>query len=174
MNHKSSKSITLPSRIKILRTVNHHIKLLDLIEKYDISAKPIPVLQGWEVEDFLFCLDLFKEHALISDYMAIGSLCRRNAVTDIRKIILTVREELKDSIKIHCFGTKISVLKDLAVWRAVYSVDSAAWDFDARWQRYRNKINATAFEASLTLAKLYLNKIERIRRKFDGIVFLEV
>jgi len=162
---------------QILRTVEHHIKLLDLLDYYDLSAKPIPVIQGWEIGDYLFCIDLFREHGLIGngfDYIAIGSLCRRNATTQIRKIILTVRQELKDSVKLHCFGTKISVLKDLAVWRAVYSVDSAAWDFDARWQRYRKKINASAFEASLILAERYLEKIERLRRRFESQKVLEV
>ncbi len=161
-------------RDQILRTVEHHIKLLDLLSNYDLSAKPIPVIQGWEIEEYLFCLDEFREHGLISEYMAIGSLCRRNATTQIRKIILTVRDELKDSIKLHGFGVKLSALKNKAVWDALYSVDSAAWDFDARWHRYRKKVNASAFEASLMLAKNYINKIENLKRKYEGQKTLEV
>lgn len=165
------KKYDVTAKDQILRTVNHHIKLLDLIEDFDISAKPVPVIQGWEIDDYLFCIDIFREHGLIEngfDYVAIGSLCRRHAIHQIRKIILTVRNELRSSIKLHCFGTKISVLKDLAVWRAVYSVDSGAWDFDARWKRYRNQINKSTFETSLILAKRYLDKIERLKKKFEG------
>ena len=75
---------------QILRTVNHHIKLLDLAKKYELSAKPIPVIQGWEIGDYLFCLDKFREHGLIGngfDYIAIGSLCRRHATTFVDKCL---------------------------------------------------------------------------------------
>lgn len=155
---------------QILRTLDNHIKLLDLLEDYLLKAKPVPVLQGWEVEDYLFCIDLFREHGLVGngfDYIAIGSLCRKNTTTQIKKIILTIRKELKDSIKLHCFGTKISVLNDLAVWKAVYSVDSMAWDFNARWKRYMEKIKASTFEASKEFAIDYLLKIEKLRNKFE-------
>lgn len=171
------KKYDVTAKDQILRTVNHHIKLLDLIEDFDISAKPVPVIQGWEIDDYLFCIDIFREHGLIEngfDYVAIGSLCRRHAIHQIRKIILTVRNELRSSIKLHCFGTKISVLKDLAVWRAVYSVDSGAWDFDARWKRYKNKIGKSTFDASLMLAKEYLSKIEKMKRKFECQTVLNV
>ncbi len=160
---------------QILRTVEHHIKLLDLSEDYGLEGRAVPVLQGWETDEYLYCLDLFREHGLIRDYMAIGSLCRRHAEKQIRKIILTVRQELPDWVKLHAFGTKISVLRNKAVWDAIYSVDSGAWDFDARWKRYTQRIRAkSTFEASLKCAKEYISKINRLHANFSKQIKLGV
>ena len=153
---------------QISRTLEHHIKLLDMLDEYGVQAEPVSVLQGWEVEDYMFCIDVFREHGLIDGYVGIGSLCRRNATSQIRKIILAVRDELKDSVKIHCFGTKLSVLNDIAVWRAIFSADSGAWDIHARWQYYYEGNYESRHEATVSVARKYLEKIERLRRKFEG------
>ena len=155
---------------QIHRTLEHHIKLLELSERLEIKAKPIPVIQGWKIPDYLYCIDLFKEHGLITDYMAIGSTCRRTAVKETRNVILAVREELPNSIKLHAFGVKLSVLNNKAVWDALYSADSSAWDF---WARFEKRPLDT-FNKSLETCRKYLEKIERLRRFFENQKVLEV
>jgi len=48
------------------------------------------------------------------------------------------------------------------------------WDFDARWKRYKNKIDKSTFDVSLMLAKEYLSKIEKMKRKFECQTVLNV
>ncbi|MDD5435352.1 MAG: hypothetical protein PH343_07985 [Nitrospira sp.] len=114
----------------IKMTVEHHCMLLDMLSEYDTGAVPIPVIQGWEVSDYLHCIDLFRERGLIKDYMAIGSVCRRTSINNIREIIIAVRDNVPLWVQLHGFGVKLTALKDLAIWKALYSVDSGAWDYD--------------------------------------------
>jgi len=155
---------------QIHRTLEHHIKLLELSERLEVKAKPIPVIQGWELEDYYYCIDLFREHGLITDYMAIGSLCRRNATKQIQQIIIKVRQELPAWVKLHAFGVKLSALKNIVVWRALHSCDSSAWDF---WARFEKRPLDT-FEKSLETCRKYLEKIECLRRFFECQQTLDV
>ena len=135
-------------------TVNHHIKLLELCT--NIEAKPIAVLQGWNVNDYLYCIDRFRDQGLITKYIAIGSICRRGSQKQIRKIVNTIREELKN-VKLHGFGISLNALRYKDVWDSLYSADSGAWDFASRWRCLRGEMpkrEATEFELQQFLFKL--------------------
>jgi len=149
---------------QIHKTLDNHLKLLELIEKFNVFSRPIPVIQGWELDEYLYCLDLFKEHGLIFDYIAIGSLCRHSATKTIRKIILTLRKELPRWVKIHAFGVKLNVLKDKATWDALYSVDSSAWDFWARFEKLKSNERESK---TLETLKEYLQKISKLKTLFE-------
>lgn len=156
----------------IRRTVDNHIALLDLLPNYCVNSEPIPVIQGWKKEDYLDCIDAFKEQGLISNYMAIGSVCRRTAVNNIREIIISVRDNIPAWIRLHGFGVKLTALKDLAVWNALYSVDSGAWDYEARWKKLWGLENIP--DASFNCAQKYLQKLVTIGRNHRPQCFLEV
>ena len=104
------------------------------------------------------------------DYIAIGSTCRRHQVKTTQQIVLTVRKELPSRIKLHAFGVKLSVLDNKAVWDALYSADSSAWDFIVRWKCLRSSDNV--FELSYSLALDYLDKIKNLRRIFSSQLVL--
>jgi len=151
----------------IKMTVEHHCLLLDMLPEYNINAVPIPVIQGWSVEDYQLCIDLFRERGLITDYMAIGSVCRRTSIKNIRDIIVSVRDNLPAKTKLHGFGVKLTALKDLAIWNALYSVDSGAWDYVARWKKFRGE-ETNIPDASLNAAVDYIAKIKRIHEKYNS------
>ncbi len=135
-------------------TVSHHIKILDICN--GIRAKPVPVIQGWKVEDYLYCIDRFKEQGLITDYVAIGSICRRGSQKQIRKIINVIKDELPN-VRLHGFGISINALKYKDVWDSLYSADSGAWDYASRWRNLKenmSKREASEVEYSYFLAKL--------------------
>jgi len=131
------KKFNTSVRDQIHKTLEHHIKLLDLFERSNLNAQPIPVIQGWKIEDYLYCLDLFDEYGLLGkfDYIAIGSTCRRHQVKYTQRIILTIRKELPKRKRLHAFGVKLSVLRNKAVWDSLYSVDSSAWDYPSRFKQ---------------------------------------
>lgn len=144
------------------KTLENHLKLLDLIRDYDLNdSTPVPVIQGWTIEDYLHCIDTYKENNLIKPYMAIGSVCRRNATKDIIKVILAVKNELKN-VKLHGFGVKKTVLKDKATFEALYSVDSGAWDYEARWKKLRGELSGP--EASIICGKRYAENINELMK----------
>lgn len=156
----------------IRMTVENHVALLDLLPGYNIDAKPVPVLQGWRKEDYLHCIDEFKEAGLMSDYMAIGSVCRRTAVENIREVIVAVRDNVPARVRLHGFGVKLTALRDLAIWNALYSVDSGAWDFEARWEKLRGTLSIP--DASFTCAQNYLQKLKKVNRRHSMQRVLEV
>jgi hypothetical protein len=162
-------------RQQIERTLTHHLKLLDMHEKMSVHAVPVPVIQGWRMSDYTECIDLFREHGLLAEYMAVGSLCRRHQVKKIRRIILSVRKELPSWVRLHAFGTKISVLKNQDVANAIYSVDSSAAEFSARLRRFRLAQHSgdipSTFDISLEETRRYLQKVRRlVRRRHDNTV----
>ncbi len=97
-----------------------------------------PVLQGRTLDDYLrHAIDLAGIlHDLAAVYtrrrqtfrVGLGSICRRNQVAEIRRIVAGVAAVLP-GIPLHLFGVRLDVL---AGWgrrpAAVLSCDSAAWN----------------------------------------------
>jgi hypothetical protein len=90
----------------------------------------IPVLQGWELDDYLRCIDLYDQAGVDlrqRDLVGIGSVCRRQATSEIATI---VREVSAHGINLHGFGVKRGGLASYGEHLA--SADSMAWSFRAR------------------------------------------
>jgi len=154
------KKHDLTAKQNIQRTVDNHIVLMDLLSEYQIISQPVPVIQGWQKEDYLNCIDAFNDAGLLSDYMAIGSVCRRTTISNIREIVVAIRDAISSWTKLHGFGVKLTALSDLAIWNALYSVDSGAWDYTARWKKLRGDISIP--DASLDAALNYIKKVKQL------------
>lgn len=115
------------------RTVANFQRLQELwYAETDNQSPFMPVLQGWERDDYLRCMDLyaaagvdFLEYPLIG----LGSVCRRQATDAIGEIASAIRRVDPD-IPLHGFGVK---KRGLELYGAqLESADSMAWSFDAR------------------------------------------
>ena len=122
---KDAKTIFLNSGAE---AVENAIKLMDLAD--DINW--VMVVQGYTADEYLYCVDKIKDQGLITPLMAIGSLCTRKKIAQARKIILTVRENLPSTVDLHGFGVDFRFLRDLAIFKALYSTDTAAWKWNNR------------------------------------------
>jgi hypothetical protein len=110
------------------RTTENYLTLMDLT-RYDLPLF-VPVLQGWEYEDYL-------RHA--EDYAAagvdlaalplvgLGSVCRRQD-TSLAEVL--VREFEGRGVRVHGFGVKLRGLARVA--DVIASADSLAWSYNAR------------------------------------------
>lgn len=137
------------------RTLEHHIKLMDMVSGHTLEKNAVSVLQGWTREHYLSHLDDLRDHGLLTDYMAIGSVCRRNADEDIANVVLSVRDALPTGTKLHAFGVKGSVLRFREVVEALDSVDSAAYDYsESRVPSLRSDGESFTWRDS---ARAYLN-----------------
>lgn len=146
-------------------TLNNHLSLLDLIDNYQIDGTWLPVIQGWTIHEYLEMIDLYREYGIITDYMAVGSVCRRTSPKKIQRIISAIKQELPHT-NLHGFGVKFSVLQDLATWNNLYSVDSGAWDYSARWEKLKQGVKGS--ELSLVEAEKYIKKIDYLRCFHQG------
>lgn len=107
-------------------TVDNYIKLNSLNSDVDY----IPVIQGYELDDYLSHIDQFYDNDIdLSNerIVGVGSVCRRQSSDEIKDII---KEISKKGINIHGFGVKTNGLKKYKQY--MNSCDSLAWSFSAR------------------------------------------
>ena len=105
------------------RTISN---FLDLRQR--LGSLVIPVIQGWDRDEYLECCDLYEKAGVdlsSEDVIGLGSVCRRNADSDIAEIINTLQP-----LNLHGFGIKgKSYLENHG---NLVSADSMAWSFTAR------------------------------------------
>lgn len=90
----------------------------------------IPVLQGWTLDDYLRCMELYDAEDVILDrepLVGLGSICRRQNTTEAEQIITRLHAE---GLRLHAFGFKRTGLGRVA--HILESADSMAWKNDMR------------------------------------------
>ena len=90
----------------------------------------IPVLQGWEHDDYLRHADMYQDAGIdlaTEPVVGVGSVCRRQGTSDAAKLMFALGED----INLHGFGVKITGLAKYG--HMLTSSDSMAWSFDARY-----------------------------------------
>lgn len=102
----------------------------------------VPVVQGYYLNEYLYCIkEMVKKKIIQSgDYIGIGSLAARKKVKEARQIIGAIYNYLKKSNltpKIHCFGLNLNILKDYKTFNMINSIDSLAWTFPYRFGRVK-------------------------------------
>lgn len=108
----------------------------------------IPVLQGWALADYIECIGLYEDAGVdLRDepIVGIGSVCRRQATSEIGEIASTVAA---DGIRLHGFGVKRLGIRKYGKYLA--SADSLAWSFRGRRVEgcapdHRNEANCLRF-----------------------------
>lgn len=113
------------------RTVENFVRLQELWG--DRNTSPfMPVLQGWERDDYLRCMDMYANAGV--DFMqfpviGLGSVCRRQATGEIGEIVAALRK-VDPALPLHGFGVKKRGL--VSYGHMLETADSMAWSFDAR------------------------------------------
>lgn len=109
-------------------SVEAQAQCLAWAEDRGIESEPVAVLQGWELDDYLHCIDRFEQEGVLTDYVGIGSVCRRHAEDDIKDIVQAIHARIPNR-RLHAFGVKKSVLEIPGVVDALASADSLAYDW---------------------------------------------
>lgn len=121
------------------RTVANFLHLRDLWQATDptdelLSAPEhcvfMPVLQGWQLADYLRCADMYADAGVnLSNHpvVGVGSVCRRQATDEIGEIF----EALSGlDLAMHGFGVKKAGVEKYG--HLLATADSMAWSFEAR------------------------------------------
>jgi hypothetical protein len=140
-------------------TREYHAEGLAKARDRGLDGEPIAVLQGWERDDYIRCIERFEDAGLLTDYLGIGSVCRRNAGDEITQIVTAIREQLPNR-KLHAFGVKTSVLKNRRALNALDSADSLAYDYS-----YEQTVPGPRWHQ---VAHNYLSFKERIGAEVDA------
>jgi hypothetical protein len=108
----------------------------------------IPVLQGWTLDDYLACIDLYAQAgvALVAEpIVGLGTVCRRHATPEIARIVGALAAR---GLRLHGFGMKSRGLA--RVGHLLESADSMAWSTRGRmaWMHDRQQLCGTAHNGS--------------------------
>ena len=147
------------------KTTERHRNLLELLEIFDIDAQPVSVIQGWKLEDYLRHINQMKQKGVLTDYVAIGSVCRRNKDEEIREIVNAVSSRIGDR-KLHAFGVKSNLLRFEDMRKNLDSADSNAFDMSSRYADYKVNPGTRGFQ---DLALHYL----QFKKKINNQLFEE-
>jgi len=108
------------------RTVNNFLEL----RKLETDVPIIPVLQGYTLEEYKDCFEMFESKGVDlrnEKLVGLGSVCRRQNSSDIERIVNCFHAK---DLKLHGFGVKINGLKRYG--EMLESSDSLAWSFGYR------------------------------------------
>lgn len=115
------------------RTVANFTRLTDLWNQRSDDESPfMPVLQGWELADYLVCWRMYEDAGINPrefETVGLGSICRRQATEEIGEIVAALRG-LDEGLPLHGFGVKTAGL--VRYGQHLASADSMAWSFDGR------------------------------------------
>lgn len=122
MIEKTGLSVAIHQR----RTVMNYIELRERAPHLPI----IPVLQGWLLEDYIRCVEMYSAWGIdlaSVPTVGLGSVCRRQATSEIEEIVKTLADR---GLRMHGFGVKTLGLARYGEY--LQSADSLAWSYTAR------------------------------------------
>lgn len=88
----------------------------------------IPVLQGWEQDDYLRCWDMYDDVGVdleAEPLVGLGTVCRRQNTAEAGRIVRSLQP-----LRLHGFGVKTGGLESFG--DVLESADSMAWSLRAR------------------------------------------
>lgn len=118
-------------------SVREHQRLT--VERYDQlkncdtgGVYVMPVLQGYEPEDYVRHVRQYGERLQRGAWVGVGSVCKRNGkVSSVEAVLLAIHKERPDLL-LHGFGLKTTALSSGLVRELLHTADSMAWSFAAR------------------------------------------
>lgn len=129
MDHMCEPTILAKTRSTVAehqrRTVDNFMRL-----RSELGPLVIPVLQGWVVDDYLRCAEMYPIDLAAEPLVGVGSVCRRHSTHDAARIFRAL-----DGLNLHGFGVKTDGLYNYG--ECLVSADSMAWSSRGRRERLR-------------------------------------
>lgn len=119
-------------------TIPEHQRLT--IKRYDelLSCQTgvyiLPVLQGYQPAEYISHLGQYGDRLTEGMWVGLGSVCKRNSKPEQVEVVLKAIKNERPDLRCHGFGLKTTALKRPVVRDLLWSADSMAWSFAARWQ----------------------------------------
>jgi len=122
-----SRKLGLMSNIdRIKKTVENTKECMT----HDIPGEWMPVLQGYTKQEYLTCYQLLYDMRLLTDYIAVGSMCRRTNVKEIENIIETIKRGYSGNL--HLFGLTFRALKNKTLYPMIESCDTIGYTYGCK------------------------------------------
>ncbi len=86
----------------------------------------MPVLQGYEPEEYVDCIRQYGDRLLPGMWVGVGSVCKRNGNQSAILLVLEAIQTERPDLKLHGFGLKKEALGVPEIQELLFSADSAA------------------------------------------------
>lgn len=139
---------------RVALTIEAHAHCLATYLDGDYSFQFIPVLQGYDPEDYRECSRRFKQEGLDTDYMAIGTVCKRKDPGAIERVLDVCDDEFPNA-EWHLFGATLRTYTNKRLWGRFRSSDTAAWNWGAESKQHKKEL----FTAYRSKVESYRNAI---------------
>lgn len=120
-------------------TLAEHQRLT--IERFDAlgaswrsEAPLLPVLQGFQITEYLDHIDQYGDRLEEGAWVGVGSVCKRQGAVSMVEDLLGAIHHRRPDLRLHGFGVKITALRSRFIREHLASADSMAWSFSARKQ----------------------------------------
>lgn len=120
-------------------TVADHQRLT--IERYDAllacdtaGVRIMPVLQGYAPADYARHVVSYGQRLAHRAWVGVGSVCKRNSNPAAIEAVLLAIKAVRPDLRLHGFGVKLTALTSQLVRKLLFSADSMAWSFAARYE----------------------------------------
>ena len=126
------------NRERIQATIQNCLELMEW--ESHLPGQILPVIQGYLLEEYEYCLALHREAGTIREYMAVGSMCRRLSSPELNRLIPGIYSAARRAgcERLHFFGLKLSPdlepLKEY-IWSRDSAVALDAYNPELRAQR---------------------------------------
>lgn len=125
----------------------------------------MPVLQGYEPADYVAHIRQYGDLLTPGMWVGVGSVCKRNAKPLTARAVFEAIHDERPDLRLHGFGIKITALHDGRVRDLLWSADSMAWSFAARYEgRNADDIN----EAIKYVAKVENQPVQLVAAFGEG------
>jgi hypothetical protein len=133
---------------------------------------PMPIIQGWEVGHYRWCIDhmpLFEWPSMVG----VGSMCRRgvSGPRGVLAIVEALDRVLPPGVGLHLFGVKGNALRHLSGHPRVVSVDSMAWDFACRREAPTGRTSERRIRAMHKWTRCNLERLDLPMVPYDRHLF---
>lgn len=117
-------------------TVQQHqamtIERYDALLAEDTGVYIMPVLQGFEPEQYIRHMVNYGTRLKHGMWVGVGSVCKRNGDPRAVAAVLHAIKLARPDLRLHGFGLKTTALADPLVQSLLFTADSMAWSFAAR------------------------------------------
>lgn len=135
------------NRAEVTKRINRTAEHLRLCRTQAVAfgiSEPLIVLQGWKPEDYVSG-PAWDGGFEWPNLVGVGSVCRRHLHGDngLLKVIGVLDRKLPPHVRLHLFGVKGIALRYLASHPRFASMDSMAWNMEARHNARRAGVPAS-------------------------------
>jgi len=116
---------------RIEKTVENTRLMIDRVDKHRF----VSVIQGYYLDEILYCVDLLRENGLFTAHMGIANIQSKRKLSEVLNILHMLRKEIPDWITFHGFGTDLRFLKVREIWERLHTVDTSSWRFNIDYKK---------------------------------------